>query len=48
MYETLICKCGASYTNVGAIPQLCPECWEKHKAQFNEKYPNKKIHVFDY
>lgn len=48
MYEILMCKCGKRYTNVGALPQLCPECWEKYNAQFRKKYPNKKIHVFDY
>lgn len=49
MYETLICeKCSNTYTNVGAIPQLCNMCWENYNKQFRKKYPNKKLHIFDY
>ena len=46
MYEILICSdCNKKYTNVGALPQLCPECWNKHNENFNKKYSNK--HIFN-
>jgi len=31
MYETLTCSdCGKKYTNVGAIPNICPDCWDRY------------------